>query len=130
LRGDLGPHPTQCGRGRRLPARQCFILIRPQYTNVADRQDMTDRQTDRHRTYNGPIAQGEPFHKRSPNMHCTLRSLTTDILATFYSLDSHIFIVGLFFTLADIFQSILVSSEYTSTSRQYADIFTQSWTGA
>jgi len=39
-----------------------FILIHPtvwlQYTNVTDR---TDRQTD-----NGPIAQGEPFYKRSP----------------------------------------------------------------
>ena len=39
-----------------------FILIRPtvwpQYTNVTDRQN---------RTHNGPIAQGEPFYKRSPN---------------------------------------------------------------
>jgi len=38
-----------------------FILIRPtvwtQYTNVTD---MTDRQD------NGPIAEGEPFYKRSP----------------------------------------------------------------
>jgi len=48
-----GPRPT-C-----IPS---FILIRPivwpQYTNVTDRQ--TDRQD------NGPIAQGEPFYKRSP----------------------------------------------------------------
>ena len=48
-----GPRPT-CKPG--------FILIRPtvwrQYTNVTDRH--TDRQ------YNGPIAQGEPFYKRSP----------------------------------------------------------------
>jgi len=40
-----------------------FILIHPtvwlQYTNVAERQ--TDRQTD-----NSPVAQGEPFYKRSP----------------------------------------------------------------
>ena len=34
-------------------------------TNVADRTvRQTDRQTDR--TYNGLIAQGEPFYKRSP----------------------------------------------------------------
>ena len=38
----------------------------PRYTNVTDRQtgqqaDRTDKQTD-----NGPIAQGEPFYKRSP----------------------------------------------------------------
>jgi len=47
-----------------------FILIHPtvwpQCTNVTDRtdwsgQDRTDTQTD-----NGPLAQGEPFYKRSP----------------------------------------------------------------
>jgi len=33
----------------------------PQYTNVTDKQGQTNRQLD-----NGPIAQGEPFYKRSP----------------------------------------------------------------
>jgi len=60
------------------------------------RQTGHDRQTAT-RTDNGPISQGEQFHKRSPN---ELRSLTTDILTTFSSLDRHIFIVGLFFVLA------------------------------
>jgi len=60
------------------------------------RQTGYDRQTAT-RTDNGPIAQGEQFHKRSPN---ELRSLTTDLLTTFSSLDRHIFIVGLFFVLA------------------------------
>ena len=41
-------------------------IVWPRYTNVTDRQtgqqaDRTDKQTD-----NGPIAQGEPFYKRSP----------------------------------------------------------------
>jgi len=44
------------------------ILIRqtvwPQYTNVTDRQ--TERQDRTGQTDNGPIAQDEPFYKRSP----------------------------------------------------------------
>jgi len=42
--GELGPHLTQCGQGRGLPA--CQVSIRPtvwpQCTNVTDRQT-TDR---------------------------------------------------------------------------------------
>jgi len=41
--GELGPHLTQCGRGRGLPPCQLSILIHPtvwpQYTNVTDRTD-------------------------------------------------------------------------------------------
>jgi len=55
--GELGPHLTMWPMWP--TCRPSFILIRqtvwPQYTNI------TDRQTD-----NGPIAQGEPFYKRSP----------------------------------------------------------------
>ena len=51
-----GPRPTS------MPS---FILIHPtvwpQYTNITDRQDRQDRQTD-----NGSIAQGKPFYKWSP----------------------------------------------------------------
>jgi len=120
--GDLGPHPTQCGRSRGLPARQVSSWS---VHNTPTSQTDRTWQIDRLRTDNGPIAQGEPFHKRSPN---ELRSLTTDILTTFSSLDSHIglFIVGLFFILADIFQSILVSSECTSTSRHLYTVLDRS----
>jgi len=101
--GDLHGSPSNTmWPGPRPTCTTSFILIRPQYTNVADRQDMTDRQTQD--IDNGPVAQGEPFHKLSPS---ELRSLTTDILTTFSSLDCHIFIAGLFFVLADILQSIL-----------------------
>jgi len=60
--GELGPHLTQCGRGKaHLNAK--FHLdpsnVWPQYTNVTERQT---GQTD-----NGLIARGEPFYKRSPN---------------------------------------------------------------
>jgi len=57
--GELGPHLTQCGRGRGKPS---FILIRPtvwpQYTNATDRTDRIERQTDRQtdRQEYGPIA--------------------------------------------------------------------------
>jgi len=52
-----------------------FILIRPtvwpQYTNVTDRHDRTQRDRQDMRTDNGLIAQGEPFYKRSPkNAKC------------------------------------------------------------
>jgi len=61
-----GPRPTY------MPS---FILIHPtvwpQYTNVTDRQ--TDRTEDR-QTDHGPIAEGEPFYKRSPQ-NCSLISL-------------------------------------------------------
>jgi len=70
----LGAVPL-CGRGAGSPSNTMwpeprptctpsFILIHPtvwpQYTNV------TDRQTGQDRKDNGPIAQGEPFYKRSP----------------------------------------------------------------
>ena len=45
-----------------------FIFIHPtvwpQYTNVQDRQDRTDRQVSRP---DNQIASGEPFYKRLPN---------------------------------------------------------------
>jgi len=49
-KGELGPHLTQCGQVRGLPVWvQSFILIhptvRPQYTNVTDRQTGEDRTT-------------------------------------------------------------------------------------
>ena len=50
---ELGPHLTQCGQDRGLPACQGFILIHPtvwpQYTNVTDRTDRRERQ-DRQRS--------------------------------------------------------------------------------
>jgi len=63
---DLGPHLTQCGRGRELLNAKFHLdpsvhpTVWPQYTNV------TDRQTDR--TENGPIALGEPFLPRDAAM--------------------------------------------------------------
>jgi len=65
--GDQGPRLT-CGQPRPtcMPS---FILIRPtvwpQYTSVRDR---TDRQD------NGPLAQGEPFYKRSPKKIDSIRT--------------------------------------------------------
>ena len=62
--GELGRPLRQCGWSRGLPPCQvsfwCIKTVWPQYTNVIDRQDRTDRQN------NGLIAQGEPFYKRSP----------------------------------------------------------------
>jgi len=55
-----------------------FILIHPtvwpQYTNVTDRLDRTD---------NGPVGQGEPFYKRSPNKFFTCHIL---LQSTYWSI--------------------------------------------
>jgi len=70
--GELGPHLMQCGwPGSRLNCVPSFILIHPtvwpQYTNVTDRTDTTDRQTDRQRsdsigrTVLQPVAQNHQF---------------------------------------------------------------------
>jgi len=66
--GELGPHLTQRGQGRGLPACQLpsFILIHPticrQYSNVKDRQT---RQTDRQRSDSiGRTVLERPFVKR------------------------------------------------------------------
>jgi len=65
--GDAGSPSETMWPGSRPTCKPSSILIRPtvlpQCTNVTDRQDTEDR-TDR--TDNGPIAQGEPFYKRSP----------------------------------------------------------------
>jgi len=61
LFGGAGSPSNTMWPGPRPITVPSFILIHPtvwpQYTNVRDR---TDRQTE-----NGPIAQGEPFYKRS-----------------------------------------------------------------
>jgi len=61
--GELGPHLTQCGMGRGLsPYQVASWSIQPFGHNTSTLQNrQADRQTD-----NGPIAQGEPFYKRSP----------------------------------------------------------------
>ena len=68
--GERGPRLTQCDQGRGLPACQVSSgSIQPFGHNTPTLQ--TDRQTDRQdrtgQTDNAPIAQGEPFEKRSPN---------------------------------------------------------------
>ena len=59
--GGAGSPPNTMWPGPRPTCMSSFILIRPtvwpQCTNVTDRTGQTD---------NGPIAQGEPFYKRSP----------------------------------------------------------------
>jgi len=57
--GELGPHLTQCGQGRGLPACQVSSWSIQLFGDSA-----WTLQTDRQ--HNGPIAQGEPFYKRSP----------------------------------------------------------------
>jgi len=64
--GAAGSPSNKTWPGLRPTSVPSFILIHPtvwlQYTNVAERQDkQTDRQTD-----NSPVAQGEPFYKRTP----------------------------------------------------------------
>jgi len=62
-RRGLSLHLTHCVQGRGLPACQVSSgSIQPFGHNTPTLQ--TDRQTGR--TDNGLIAQGEPFHKRSP----------------------------------------------------------------
>ena len=76
LGGELGLHLAQCGLGRgippfhtkfRLDLSNCLATIHQRHrqtdrqTVTQDRTGQADRQTD-----NGPIAQGEPFYKRSP----------------------------------------------------------------
>jgi len=68
--GELGPHLTQCGQGRGLPACQVSSWsIQPFGHNAPTSQ--TDRTGDTWQTGqtgqdNGPIALGEAFYKRSP----------------------------------------------------------------
>ena len=61
FRGAGSPSNT-VARAEAYTCMPSFILIRPsvwpQYTNVTDTTDRTDRHT--------AVAQGEPFHKRSP----------------------------------------------------------------
>ena len=70
LGGEAGSPSNTMWPGPSPTCIQNFILIHPtvwpQYTNVTDRRDRRDR-TDRQE--NGPIAQGEPFYKRSPKNH-------------------------------------------------------------
>ena len=61
-----GSHLTQYSWDRSLPLTPSFILIHPiiwpQFTRTF--------QTGQDRTDNGPMAQGEPFYKRSPKNRC------------------------------------------------------------
>jgi len=61
-KGGAGSSSNTMWPGLRPTCVPSFTLIHPtvwpQYTNI------TDRETDR--ADNGPIAQGEPFYKRSP----------------------------------------------------------------
>jgi len=57
--GELGPHLTQCGQGRGLPKCQVSSWSVQPFGHSA--QTSQTGQTD-----NGPLAQGEPFYKRSP----------------------------------------------------------------
>jgi len=71
---ELGPHLTQCGRGRGLclhakfhfDSRNRLATIHQRYSR--DRTGQIDRQTDRQtdRRDNGPIAYSKPLYKRSP----------------------------------------------------------------
>jgi len=70
--GHLGPHPTQCGEAEAYLHAQFHLHLSNRLatnTNFTDRTGQTDRQ-DRTRhgrigQDNGPIAQVEPFYKRS-----------------------------------------------------------------
>ena len=64
----------------------------PQYTNVIDRTGQTDRQTGQDRTRqdrqtdNGPIAQGEPFYKRSTKNQSTFGKVMGNIIVACFLL--------------------------------------------
>ena len=72
-KGGAGSSSNTMWPGLRPTCVPSFTLIHPtvwpQYTNI------TDRETDR--ADNGPIAQGEPFYKRSPKNCTTLDCAST-----------------------------------------------------
>ena len=66
--GELGPHLTQCGRGRGIPLRLVSSWANDPSNRLATiyQRHRQAGQTDNRHTVNCLIASGEPFYKRSP----------------------------------------------------------------
>jgi len=85
---ELGPHLTQCGQGRGLPAAKFQLDPSNRLATIHQRHRQTDRtgQDRTGQTDNGPIAEGEPFYKLSlKNGHVTVDGISANSLNLRYA---------------------------------------------